>query len=446
MMLRQIGFRRILPGLVAPNLEQRFFGAGEQGGVYLFDKAHQGGLFQDAAFTTPVTAVEQYVGSFLDWSGNGNHCAQTTSTARSKWSARVNLLGNSKTTFTAYGTTPPLVNNSATFAGEPCTSVKFTPASSVGYAGSRATGAHSANYQINIPYISGFRVALSRVLVPGELITLYFTGSYGFPPIQLTHVNSVGLVDAPTFMRSAIGVANTVSSVVLPNIFLGDTLLSDLEVYIFDSEFLLSSNAYLPHQRVTSATDYDTAGFPHYLSFDGADDYYASIGNIDFTGTDKMTALVAHTVGANTVNQVLLELGPSGETTPGTFSIAPRYSSDYMFFSSLGYLANARAAATIARALNSPIVSSLQADLSGVNMADRLITAVDSTAGVTGGVPSGGSGGNFANSQLFLGARNKTSFFFTGRVYGAIVRGAVSSAAELSFAKRYLANLQGRAL
>lgn len=40
-------------------------------------------MFQDAAGTTPVTAVEQPVGKILDKSGRGNHTSQTTDAARS---------------------------------------------------------------------------------------------------------------------------------------------------------------------------------------------------------------------------------------------------------------------------------------------------------------------------------------------------------------------------
>jgi hypothetical protein len=43
-----------------------------------------------------------------------------------------------------------------------------------------------------------------------------------------------------------------------------------------------------PYQRVNTATDYDTAGFPHYLRFDGVDDFLQT-SSINFTSTDKMT-------------------------------------------------------------------------------------------------------------------------------------------------------------
>ena len=56
------------------------FSAGEQGAWY--DPSDFSTMFQDAAGTTPVTAVEQAVGRILDKSGRGNHATQTTSTKR----------------------------------------------------------------------------------------------------------------------------------------------------------------------------------------------------------------------------------------------------------------------------------------------------------------------------------------------------------------------------
>jgi len=56
------------------------FAQGEQGVWY--DPSDFSTMFQDAAGTTPVTAVEQPVGLMLDKSGRGNHAYQTTATSR----------------------------------------------------------------------------------------------------------------------------------------------------------------------------------------------------------------------------------------------------------------------------------------------------------------------------------------------------------------------------
>lgn len=56
------------------------FAAGEQG-IWL-DPSDFSTLYQDAAGTTPVTAVGQPVGKILDKSGRGNHASQSTSASR----------------------------------------------------------------------------------------------------------------------------------------------------------------------------------------------------------------------------------------------------------------------------------------------------------------------------------------------------------------------------
>ena len=58
----------------------------------LFDIGDMSTLYQDAAGTTPVTAVEQPVGKILDKSGNGNHATQSITASRPTLSARYNLL------------------------------------------------------------------------------------------------------------------------------------------------------------------------------------------------------------------------------------------------------------------------------------------------------------------------------------------------------------------
>lgn len=57
------------------------FENGEQGALYYFTDDFAG-LYQDAAGTIPVTAVEQPVGRILDKSGRGNHATQAAAAAR----------------------------------------------------------------------------------------------------------------------------------------------------------------------------------------------------------------------------------------------------------------------------------------------------------------------------------------------------------------------------
>ena len=63
----------------------------------LFDPSDLSTLYQDAAGTIPVTAVEQPVGKMLDKSGNGYHATQSVTASRPVLSARKNVLLDTET-------------------------------------------------------------------------------------------------------------------------------------------------------------------------------------------------------------------------------------------------------------------------------------------------------------------------------------------------------------
>lgn len=71
----------------------------------LFDPSDLSTLYQDAAGTTPVTAVEQPVGKMLDKSGNGYHATQSITASRPVLSARKNILLATETLATQSVTT-----------------------------------------------------------------------------------------------------------------------------------------------------------------------------------------------------------------------------------------------------------------------------------------------------------------------------------------------------
>lgn len=174
----------------------QWFLAGEQGVWY--DPSDFSTMFQDAAGTTPVTAVEQPVGKILDKSGRGNHASQPTTAQKPVLSARKNKLLATTT----------LATQSVTLTASPHT-LSF-----------KGTGT----------------VTLTGASTAGPLVG---TGAG----------NRVSL----TFTPTAGSVTFTVS---------GSVTEAQLE----------DGSALTTYQRVNTATDYDTVGFPHYLKFDGVDD------------------------------------------------------------------------------------------------------------------------------------------------------------------------------
>jgi hypothetical protein len=61
---------------------------------------------------------------------------------------------------------------------------------------------------------------------------------------------------------------------------------------------------------------------------------------------------------------------------------------------------------------------------------------------VSGYVGPAGTG-NFGNYPLFIGARDNTSLFFSGNIYSLIIRGALSSDAQIINAETYVNSKTG---
>jgi len=163
-----------------------------------FDPEDMSTMFQDAAGTTPVTALEQPVGKWLDKSGNNYHAAQPITASRPTLSARYNQLLNSAT----------LSTQSVTTVAAKYT-LSFTGTGSVTLSGT-ATGTLAGTGANN-------RVSLSFTPTAGTL-TLTVTGSV-------------------TLAMLALGTLTT-------------------------------------YQAITTATDYDSVGWPKYIQSDGIDDYF----------------------------------------------------------------------------------------------------------------------------------------------------------------------------
>lgn len=122
-----------------------------------FDPEDMSTMYQDAAGTTPVTALEQPVGLWLDKSGNGNHATQSITASRPTLSARYNWLLNSATL-----STQPVTTVAAQYT------LSFTGTGSVTLSGT-ATGTLVGTGVNN-------RVSLSFTPTAGTL-TLTVTGS-----------------------------------------------------------------------------------------------------------------------------------------------------------------------------------------------------------------------------------------------------------------------------
>ena len=435
------------------------FTSGEQGVWY--DPSDFSTMFQDAAGTIPVTAVEQPVGLMKDKSGRGNHATQATTTSRPVLSARVNLLTKTeqfddaawvKSRITLQtGVSDPDGGNSAfsfyetTDNGSHILSNLISIPSGVRskcrvylkYAGVRyvllSSFADVSDRNICVDLVSN-TIAAQGGLVNNASISQDKNGWY-LVEFEVTAVSTLGL---------DIRTLQTVST--SPQAFVGDPLRGVM-VWHPDTRVANESASLPAYQRVNTAKDYDTAGFPYYLSFDGVDDWLVT-PSIDFTGTDKMTVFTAdHSVYDNPTDpRAIVGLSTSTSGHNGTWWLTA-YDLSYNA-TSLAYLRGNQPCIaaygpdqrslgyrTLVRAVRFDISKDLVSDevqvrTNGVRQEIKVVIG-----------PSAGSGA-FGNYPLYIGAVG-TRYLFKGNLYGLIVRGAQTDDDHLTHAEKYLAYKSG---
>lgn len=188
------------------------------------------------------------------------------------------------------------------------------------------------------------------------------------------------------------------------------------------------------YQRVTTATDYDSVGFPHYLKFDGVDDFMVT-GNIDFTGTDKMTVwagvrqLVAST-GA------VVELGATGGNAAGGFGfLYGGTGANHTLATHGGTAAVNRACAIPTTPTPYVVACAFDHALSGVanEIAPRQNGVVPATTdtGADSGI------GNYGNAAIYIGSRGGSSLRLNGHLNQLIIRGALTDAGRITSGETY---------
>lgn len=194
------------------------------------------------------------------------------------------------------------------------------------------------------------------------------------------------------------------------------------------------------YQRVTTATDYDESGFLPRLRFDGADDSMYSAASVNFSATDEMTVLAGLTKLSDVTQAIVAELSANSGSTAGAIALA---SANLTTGSYAGYSArsNGSTSVTVLSAATHPSPDTAVATvLSSVSPASLDIRI----NGTSEGSSSSSQGtGNFGNHVLFAGRRNNASLPFNGDIFQLIVRGALTSGADLTSAEQYVAARTG---
>ncbi len=424
------------------SIGQMLFGAGEQGAWY--DVADMSTLFQDAAGATPVTAVEQQVGRMLDKSGRGNHATQVTATKWPKYSRRVNLYASTENLSSVWTLTGATVTASGT-----------SPTGSAAWlmSDSAVTSVHTAGQQATV---TNARHLLRLLAKPqgGQYVYLQVGNGvdrgnavFDLHTATVTASSSSGL-GAVSFSISVLtdGWLSLSASAVIdagirsfwfgicsgPSLgdisFLGDNTRT---ILFAEPSLTLATDAHLPYQRVNTATDYDAdpSKFPAYLRYDGVDDALQT-GNIDFTGTDKMTVWVGYAKINDGPTSVFLEAGSLYTGGGGIGAFSSDGSSAVFGFAHSDATGN-KVLGLVSAATEIGLITSRYDLQSGAK------TSARKNSGAWVFAPASG-GGFLGNRPLYIGARAGTSFFFNGRLYSLIVRGAQSSLSQIEATEAYI--------
>lgn len=410
----------------------------------------------DLRLASDANVLPKYQPIITDWLSTipGNHATQTTTASRPVLSARVNLLTNTEK-FSSWDNLNSVViaNAAAAPNGLPTASLLYP--SSSGNArwvyqlqlGSVAGGALTRSVYAKSNGKRFFYItwdgngALSKTvffdLINGTLGSVangatasIFSVGNGWYKCTITVGSTVsadwGLICGPSDANNSINVTADGTS----------------GIYLWGADLRVANTGVnLPaYQRVNTATDYDTAGFPMYLRFDGVDDSLVT-PNINFTSTDKMTVFAGVRKLSDAANGYIVSL----DGTSGTFTI---FGPDFGYRNKQNYGFNLYGTSNAYGALvsyASPISNVLTAsyDISRNTTAQEISVRVNQLAQLltSSGGPAGT--GNFGSWPLIIGRPRSWQLPFNGRLYGLIVRGAQTDNLHLTNVERYLANKSG---
>lgn len=251
-------------------------------------------LTQDRAGAIPVTALEQVVGQIRDRSVNGRHAIATSDAARGTVSARYNRLLNTASTLAPGATNWSGSNITGTIQGDGSSLVERT--STAASAFSQQTG---LSFGIGTRFAARMKVKKATI---GNLYALRVQGTYPDRADAVVNLDTGGLAfsgsvsftgltasvssaDEDGFYTISLSatVANTAVIVFVhgpansANGFWETNSATLLNAYVKEPDIWFGVS--VPrHQRVTTATDYDSVGFPVYVRGNGTNTGYTVSG------------------------------------------------------------------------------------------------------------------------------------------------------------------------
>jgi hypothetical protein len=392
----------------------------------------------------------------------GNHATQTTSAKRPKLAARYNLLTYTEQfdnngvwlktaasiTANTPATTDPLGGNTADAFVEN----SATSAHAIEVSGGVAVSAISYVFSIYAKYNG--RVLQLATNLPGSNVYANFdlqNGTLGSASGVTSAISSVGngwyrcsvTVTAVAGTRNVYPCTVTTTTSGYVASYTGNGVDG---VYLWGADLRPASQATgligPTYQRVVDAATYDTAGFLPYLAFDGLS-WSMSTGSIDFSAGDKMTVWAGVRKLSDSLAGLVAELSADGVANNGTFIVgAPGAASgspgpNYGFYSK---------GTSFVFAEPSTFPAPITSVVAGIsNISGPAVTLRVNGVQAATNTSSQGTG-NYGNYPLFIGARNNAGSFFNGWMYSLTVRGAQSSASEISAMESWVAGKTGVSL
>jgi hypothetical protein len=183
---------------------------------------------------------------------------------------------------------------------------------------------------------------------------------------------------------------------------------------------------------------YKTSSGVHWLQFDGSNDGLQTAATINMSGTNEVSAWTAARKTSDVSTGFIAEFSASVSANVSSFYFANSGGTSNWASNSRGSAAAAAVSISTGAAPNTAVLS-MNTDISG----DVLTMRANRTFGQA---TTDQGTGNFGTYVLYLGRRGGTTLPFAGNIYGLIVRGAMSTDAQIVAGERYLAAKAGIAL
>lgn len=373
----------------------------------------------------------------------GAHASQTTNPDRPVLSARVNLLTSTEDFSANNGFTGLTINtNTSAAPNGTLTADTLTP--------NNNTGAF-VDKTATVPSLSTITISVDVAeRVSSNLFTLQFLeGTNSF-------VSTVGRFDLSTGTKSSgvgsialkspgwyrvtmtVALTNAANSVVYLRIQ-PDTTAGTVPAVVWGADLRVSNvGVGLPaYQRVNTATDYDTVGFPLYLKFNGVNQ---SLVTPTITpGTDKAQVFAGVRKLSDTL-QIIGELGAN--TDAGVLGGLLLFVNGQNFTAAISQASvNTRSYTPYAAPISAVLAISL--DFAQTTAETEIVTKINGVNPTASGATPAGTG-NFREAPIYIGRRNNAVFPFNGHLYPLIVRfGPTLTESQITSTEAYVNSKTG---